>query len=216
MSSRPKAPKIVVLAGTNGAGKSSVAGAALRSAGGVYFNPDEVSKTILRHNPSLSITEANSLAWQEGLARLTTAIGERTDYSFETTLGGNTIPSTLLKAANLGIDVRVWYVGLTSADLHVERVMDRVARGGHDIPEDRIRARYVSSRKNLITLLPHLSELKLFDNSAEGDPANGDRPQPKSILHLREGALVAHCPPEEVPEWAKPIVAAVARLLKGA
>jgi len=215
LSYHPGLPQIVVLAGTNGAGKSSVAGAALRAAGGEYFNPDEVTQSILQHNPSLPRAEANSLAWQEGLARLTAALETRSDYSFETTLGGNTITSRLLKAANLGFQVRVWYLGLTSPDLHIARVRKRVAKGGHDIPEDRIRARYVSSRGNLISLLPHLTELQLFDNSAEGDPAIGDRPKPKHILHLRKGGVIDHCPAQEVPDWAKPIVAAAARLLRG-
>lgn len=92
--------------------------------------------------------------------------------------GGGTIPGLLLEAANVGLPVRIWYVGLASVDLHLERVRARVARGGHPIPEERIRTRYDRSRENLIRLrlLPHVAELKLFDNSRERDPADGSPP----------------------------------------
>ena len=57
---------ITVLAGVNGAGKSSVAGAYIRAAGGDYFNPDEFTRSLLRQNPGLDPAEANSLAWTRG------------------------------------------------------------------------------------------------------------------------------------------------------
>jgi predicted ABC-type ATPase len=52
-------------------------------------------------------------------------------------------------------------------ELHLARIARRVSEGGHSIPEDLVRARFDSSRLNLIRLLPHLTELRLFDNSAE-------------------------------------------------
>ena len=114
----------------------------------------------------------------------------------------------LMKASNVGIPVRIWYIGLESVELHLDRVRAWVRGGGHDIPEDRIRARYDNSRKNLISLLPHLTELKLYDNSKKGDPAAGERPQPILIVHMEAGQLIKACPLGEVPDWAKPIVAA--------
>lgn len=67
-------PEIVVLAGTNGAGKSSVAGAALRQAGGDYFNPDEVASRLREVDPALSRRKANSRAWHVGRHLLERAI----------------------------------------------------------------------------------------------------------------------------------------------
>jgi predicted ABC-type ATPase len=64
------------------------------------------------------------------------------DASFETTLGGNTIPALLEEAMAVGIEVLVRYVGLDSVDLHIARVRAGVARGGHDIPEGKIRERF--------------------------------------------------------------------------
>ena len=51
-------------------------------------------------------------------------------------------------------DVAIWFCGLHSVELHMQRVAARVSRGGHDIPADKIRARYDSSRENLLALLP--------------------------------------------------------------
>ena len=83
---------IYVLAGTNGAGKSSIAGVTFREFGGSHFNPDEVARTLLTDNPRLTQADANSLAWQIGVRLLTQAIEKRLDFAIETTLAGNTIP----------------------------------------------------------------------------------------------------------------------------
>ena len=66
MPDGPRAPRIYVLAGTNGAGKSSIAGAMLLRQRVEYFNPDEAARRILAANPGISQTQANSAAWHEG------------------------------------------------------------------------------------------------------------------------------------------------------
>lgn len=201
-------PSIYVLTGTNGAGKSSVAGAAFRQYGADYFNPDEVTRRILAANPGTNPTDANSAAWLEGTRLLKRAIAEQLVFAFETTLGGNTIPHVLENALDAEMDVRVWYIGLDSPELHIARVRARVAEGGHDIPEEKIRERYERSRINLVRLLPRLTELRVYDNSRTGNPALGVAPQPRLILHIADGAIQEHCALEDVPAWAKPIVMA--------
>ena len=76
----------------------------------------------------------------------------------------------------------LWYAGLASPEEHIARVAQRVSRGGHDIPEATIRRRWRHSRQNLIALLPALTELRVYDNSADADPAAGDAPQPQLVL----------------------------------
>jgi predicted ABC-type ATPase len=132
-------PCIWVLAGTNGAGKSSIGGAMFTESGEVYFNPDEAAQAILRANPGISQSEANSAAWHEGKRLLERAVHERHDFAFETTLGGRTIRSLLDGAIASGCEVRIWYAGLKSPELHIARVRSRVSKGGHDIPEATIR-----------------------------------------------------------------------------
>lgn len=206
------APAIGVLAGVNGAGKSSLAGAFLHHAGGEFFNPDEAARRILAVHPGLPAAEANSLAWRLGLQQLQDAVRTHRDYWFETTLGGRTITAILAAAAKAGWAVRVWCVGLDSPERCVARVAARVQRGGHAIPEELIRRRYDSSRLNLIKLLPQLAELAVFDNSAEADPAEGKQPNPAKILHLRSGRILSPKDLSATPEWAKPIVAAALKI----
>lgn len=203
------AATILVLAGTNGCGKSSIAGARLRAEGAHYFNPDEAAQELLAESPGLSLQEAQSYVWGQGRAGLETAISRRRSFAFETTLGGKTITRLLHEAIDAGLRVRMWYAGLESPELHIARVAQRVAKGGHDIPAGRIRERYSSSLLNLVSLVPRLYELQLYDNSEEHDPALGDAPQPRLLLHLRSGRIVSPSPQElaATPEWAQPIVA---------
>jgi predicted ABC-type ATPase len=171
-----------------------------------YFNPDEAAELIRVANPGITLEESQSAAWDEGRRLLERAINERLDYAFETTLGGRTIPALLEKAMQAGIEVRIWYVGLTNAELHIARVHARVKRGGHDIPEERIRQRYARSLLNLIQLMPKLTDLRVYDNSEEADPHTGATPEPRLIVHLNRGKLRNICELASTPEWAKPIV----------
>jgi len=200
--------RIFVVAGVNGAGKSSIGGAALLQRKLPYFNPDLAARSLLQENPALSITQANAHAWELGRRGLERALREDGNFAFETTLGASTIPDMLLAGARAGAAIHVWYAGLESADLHLQRVRSRVAAGGHDIPEQKVRERYVSSRANLVRLLPHLASLRLYDNSVDNDPKAGRAPRPVLLLHVQSGRVVSHAPLDRVPQWAKPIFAA--------
>ena len=201
-----------MLAGVNGAGKSSIGGAMFRADGADYYNPDEAAKALMAANPGLDQIRANAAAWHQGRRLLEKAIAERLDFAFETTLGGSTIPRLLADAAGQGIEVRVWYVGLATPEAHIERVAQRVQAGGHDIPASTIRRRWRHSRLNLVQLLPALTELRVYDNSADADPATGHEPRPVLVLHLLRGRIVEPSDLSSTPEWAKPIVAAALSL----
>lgn len=198
----------------NGAGKSSIGGAAIREAGGVYYNPDEAARKFMSAQPGTSQIEANSAAWYEGVRLLAKAIDERLDFAFESTLGGNTISRMLREAAAQGIKLHVWYAGLETPELHIDRVRQRVSRGGHSIPEGDIRRRYERSRLNLIELIPQLTTLRVFDNSFEADPEEGEAPKPVLVLHMEAGRIIG--PPDltHTPAWAKPIVAAAIKYMQ--
>jgi predicted ABC-type ATPase len=204
-----------VLAGCNGAGKSSIGGAAFRAAGAEYFNPDEAARSIVAANArraSISQEQATGAAWAEGKRLLGRAMRERRDFAFETTLGGNTIADLLVTAAEAGIEVHIWFAGLETAQMHVERVRQRVAKGGHDIPAAKIRERFDRARENLIRLLPHITSLRLFDNSTPADLAHGEPPQPRLVLEMVKGRISAphdlRTLLDRTPGWAKPVVTA--------
>jgi predicted ABC-type ATPase len=202
------AARIFVLAGVNGAGKSSIGGAALEARKVPYFNPDLAARALRNANPALTQESANAQAWEIGRAGLERALAEERNFAFETTLGARTLPDMLLSGARKGAQIHIWYAGLESPEKHIQRVQERVLAGGHPITDDQIRARYVSSRANLIRLLPHLASLRVYDNSIDGDPKVGIRPQPTLLLHMEAGHVVAHIGLERMPQWAKPVVAA--------
>ncbi|MCD9027207.1 AAA family ATPase [Luteimonas sp. BDR2-5] len=203
-------PVLYVLAGVNGAGKSSVGGHLLERAGLTWFNPDDFARGLVART-GCSITEANAAAWQAGMQRLDAALAAGHSHAFETTLGGNSVPARIAAAAATH-DVLVWFCGLSSPAQHIARVRARVAAGGHDIPEAAIRARWTRSRENLVALMPRLARLQVYDNSrsvAPGDPV----PDPVLLLDMRQGrpswpdahdldALRA------TPDWARPLLEA--------
>lgn len=192
----------------NGAGKSSIGGQIIRQKGLDWFNPDTYTRQLMEAL-GMGLAEANGEAWQEGVRRLEDALANGHHYAFETTLGATTIPSKL-KTAAASHDVMIWFCGLASPEKHLERVKLRVAHGGHDIPEDKIRERFQTSRVNLVELLPFIARLQVYDNSADAEP-NGPIPDPRLILQVNaqkvlvpvdDAAMIA------TPDWAKPIVQA--------
>ena len=204
--------RIVVAAGTNGAGKSVVAGEFLAArAKGAYFNPDLAAKAIADKD-GLTLDEANAQAWNLGFELLNRSIDRNEDFSFETTLGGNSITQTLLRAAATDRDVYVFYVGLDSPERHIARVNARVARGGHPITAAKIRERYPKSLANLIKLLPYAAEVRIYDNSDES--ADGT-PRVRHVLSMSRQKIIKPHLDElltTAPEWAKPVAAAAIRI----
>ena len=192
---------IFVLAGVNGAGKSSIGGSAIRAAGQDWYNPDEFANTMREQFPGKSLAEINSRVWHEGRHRLEMAIRDNTDFTFETTLGGNTITNTLLDAIAAGVPVSIWYCGLSSPEQYIERVAARAARGGHDIPEALIRSRYKTSMRNLCRLAPGLNQLAVYDNSIAMDEQQ--RPNIQLLLHVVNGGIREL--DSNMPDWARPV-----------
>jgi predicted ABC-type ATPase len=185
----------------------------VRAFGGEYYNPDEAAKRLMAARPGLKQSEANAAAWHQGRRLLERAIAERLDFAFETTLGGSTLARLLAQAAEKGAEVHMLYIGLSSPELHLARVRARVRAGGHDIPEADIRRRYEHSRLNLIHLLPKLASLRVYDNSADADPAKGRAPEPRLVLHIEKGKVRNPGDLARTPDWAKPIVAAALKSL---
>lgn len=171
-----------------------------------WFNPDTFTRQLVE-STGAPLADANAAAWQEGVRLLELAMANGTDYAFETTLGGNTIAARLRQASRTH-DVLMWYCGLDSPEHHIARVALRVSRGGHDIPEARIRERYVASVANLVRLLPHLAQLQVYDNSADAAPGT-PVPDPRLLLQMERGRITW---PREVqalrdmPDWAKPVL----------
>src|SRR5690349_6912256 len=100
-------PILYVLAGVNGAGKSSIGGHLLEREGLTWFNPDTFARE-LRAATGCDQESANAQAWHEGMRRLDDALAKELNYAFETTLGGTTVTAKILQAAKTH-DVLIWF-----------------------------------------------------------------------------------------------------------
>lgn len=205
----------MLLAGVNGAGKSSIGGFALESVGVTYFNPDRCTKQLLESGTGLTADDANAEAWAIGRRSLEQALATESNYAFETTLGGRSITDLLIEGARNGARVRMWFCGLDTPERHLQRIAARVAAGGHDIPEDKVRDRYEASRLNLIRLLPWLARLDLHDNSIDRIPSAREIPEPRRLIRMVDRRIVSIIPLDQMPDWAKPIAMAVIRVDRG-
>ena len=196
---------ILVAAGTNGAGKSSILQPFIESAGAAYFNPDVYAQSLV--SLGMPLGDANALAWAKGYGHLCKAVEGGESFAFETTLGGHSIAFELMRALAFDRRVTILYVGLDSVELHIRRVRERVARGGHDIPEDKIRQRYDASRKNLLSFIGTAATIRVWDNSvqtADGSPARAEEVFgiANRKLSMPRGVDVA-----AVPAWVRPLLA---------
>jgi len=206
-------PVLFVLAGVNGAGKSSIGGHLLARNGLSWLNPDTFARE-LKAATGCDQETANANAWQESMRRLEGAIARGLNHAFETTLGGNSVTAKILQATKTH-DVLIWFCGLSSPELHIARVAARVAAGGHPIPEEKIRERYPLAQINLIRLMPQVAYLKVYDNSAEA-ATDGTVPDPILVLEMENGRIIWPAPDDlkalqRAPEWTKPILEAALR-----
>ncbi len=206
-------PVLYVLAGVNGAGKSSIGGHLLEREGLTWFNPDTFARE-LKAATGCDQENANAQAWQEGMRRLDESLKKGLNYAIETTLGGKTVAAKIQQATKTH-DVLIWFCGLSSPELHIARVKARVAVGGHPIPEEKIRERYPLAQLNLIKLMPHVAYMKVYDNSAEAATA-GTVPDPLLVLEMENGRVISPTADnfralQRAPEWTKSILEAALR-----
>jgi predicted ABC-type ATPase len=207
-------PVLYVLAGVNGAGKSSIGGYLLKRDGLTWFNPDTFARE-LKAATACDQEMANGHAWRESIRRLDRAFAKGSNHAFETTLGGATVTAKILEATKTH-DALIWFCGLSSPELHIARVEARVAAGGHPIPQEKIRERYPQAQLNLIKLMPHAAYIKVYDNSSEAG-ADGTVPDPVLVFEMEDRQVISPAPDDlnalqRTPEWAKPILEAALRV----
>ena len=158
--SRRRKPMTLVFAGPNGSGKSTVTKAFLArsSLAGVYVNADDI-----KVRRSCSDLEAAHIATslREKL------LEEKEDFTFETVLSTQRNLDLLRKAKAAGYFIKAFYVITIDPVINVERVADRVADGGHDVPADKIVSRYYKSCKRVPELVALCDVLHIYDNTDE-------------------------------------------------
>ncbi len=147
-------PRLLVFAGPNGSGKSTVTkGLPIV---GIYVNADDIKR----------ISGCTDLeAAQEAEKIRSILLEEKQDFTFETVLSTDRNLELLRRAKEAGYEIQAVFVLTCSSDINVRRVQERVRNGGHDVPEEKIRSRYIRSIKNLAKLVRIADRTRVIDNS---------------------------------------------------
>lgn len=143
-NSAPK--KIIILAGPNGAGKTTFARAFLPVEAGVprFINADAIAAGLAAFAPETAAIRAGRLMLEE----IDLCARRRENFAFETTLSGLTYLRHIAAWRAQGYRVSLYFLSLPNVETAIERVIERVRQGGHDIPEAVIRRRFASGLAN--------------------------------------------------------------------
>ena len=191
-------PELIVIAGPNGSGKTSVTQRFLHHAwaeGTIYINPDEVAKVKFGdwNSHEAIISAANFCAeWREECLR------QRHSFVFETVMSAEDKIDFIIRAKEAGFFIRLFFISTDHPSINAARIAGRVMKGGHDVPIPKIVSRYYKSIENCKTIAPLVDRLYVYDNSIDGQDA-------KIQFRLVNG-IMGKLYVTEVPEWAKIIL----------
>ncbi|WP_151998427.1 MULTISPECIES: zeta toxin family protein [unclassified Imperialibacter] len=158
--------KLYVIAGCNGAGKTTASYTILPEILDCreFVNADEIAKGISPFQPE----KAGIVAGRLMLERIKKLLGSGESFAFETTLSTRSYVQFIDRAKQLDYQVSCLFFWLNSEELAISRVETRVKEGGHHIPEDVIRRRYKSGLKNFFNLfLPKVDNWLFVNNSGD-------------------------------------------------
>lgn len=157
------AQEIIIVAGPNGAGKTTFAMnyTPIQADGMAYLNADLIAAGLAPTDPQSAAIRAGKLLLAE-LDRLTE---EGRNFAFETTLSGRAYLRRIARWRELGYKVTLLFLSLPTADEAVERVRQRVAKGGHHVPEHDVRRRFATGLSNFRNVYAEaVDDWVLFDN----------------------------------------------------
>lgn len=173
-----------IIAGSNGAGKTTFAKEFLPKWVGCvnFINPDLIAAGLSPFDPDRALIKAGRLVLQQ----LENCAERREDFAFETTLSGRTYRRILAGIKARGYRLHLFYLWIPSPELAISRIEDRVATGGHMVPENDVRRRFDRTWRNLMQFYrPLLDSLFVMDNSGD---------IPALVFDEQRGDLTIHDP----------------------
>ena len=156
-------PRLTIIAGANGCGKSTLTGRSSFIYKTPLLDPDAVSKAL---QPTIPRASAVAAARQV-LVSAGKHIEKGESFAVETTLSGRSYLRLMVDARIRGFEVVLVYIGTENVEINLARIRNRVLAGGHDVPESDVRRRYQRSFKSLLTATERADHTILFDNSTE-------------------------------------------------
>ena len=191
-------PVLIVIAGPNGSGKTSVTSKILKHEwmeDAVYINPDLVAQERFGDWNSPDAIRKAVVYCQEWREQ---CLAERKSLIFETVLSADDKIDFIERAKEAGFFVRLFFVCTGSPTINASRIAQRVIKGGHDVPITKIISRYQKSVLNCKYIATKVDRTYLYDNSIEDAEA-------KLLLRFSNGKIAKRYT-EELPEWAKQII----------
>lgn len=194
MSDKIHKPILIVIAGPNGSGKTSVTSKILKHEwmeNALYINPDIIAQEIFGdwNSPEAIMS---SIKYCENLRE--ECLEKKQSLIFETVLSRYDKVDYIKRAIENGFFVRLFFICTTSPNINASRITDRVMKGGHDVPIPKIISRYYESIKNSFELAKIVDRAYFYDNSIDNEDA-------KLLFRLSEGKLAKQYT-ESIPEWA--------------
>lgn len=186
-----------MLAGINGAGKSSFYSRHLAALGLPFVNADLIARE--REGRWATTAEAAYAAAGEAETRRRALMAERQSFCMETVFSHPSKLDLLRDATAAGYRVTLIFIGLEGPELALARVFHRGGHGGHEVPVEKILARYPRVMASLGAAIPLVAQVRLYDNSAAGRDY-------RLVAVFEGGQLVQELAP--VPNWASPFLSA--------
>ncbi len=185
-------PTLTIIAGPNGSGKSTFTRATQEALRVPVIDPDQEARLFRPDAPEA----AAIVGGRQAIKRARAYVANNESFAAETTLSGNTYLRIMAEVKQKGWQVNLIYIGIDNVQTSVERVAQRVAQGGHNVPEEDIRRRYARSLANLPAALQQADHSLIFDNST----IKGHR----QILTIENRRVTQKAP--ELPEWIKTVL----------
>jgi len=201
MSTAEPRPVLIVIAGPNGSGKTTVTKQILQhewTEGAAYINPDEIAQNKFGDWNSEEAVRKSIFYCEEWRER---CIRERRSLIFETVLSRSDKIEYIEKAKRAGFFVRLFFICTASPIINIARVAKRTMEKGHDVPTSKITSRYQKSIANCCIAARIVDRCYVYDNSEEGCPA-------RLLFRASDGTLAKTYVPE-IPKWAEFIRRAV-------
>lgn len=164
------APNLYIVAGPNGAGKTTFAREFLPNYANCleFVNADLIAEGISPFSPEQAAVRAGRLM----LEQIHLLAGKNRDFGFETTLAGKSYVRLLRNLESQGYRIHLYFLWIDNVDIALERIAERVRRGGHNVPEEIVRRRFDRGLPNLFYLYrPLLDFWVIFDNSTDNPAA---------------------------------------------
>jgi predicted ABC-type ATPase len=191
-------PVLIVIAGPNGSGKTTITSKILRHEwleDAVYINPDQVAQERFGDwNSSEAILQAAQYCEQQREM----CLQERQSLIFETVLSSEGKVDFISRAHESGYFIRLFFIATCHPSINASRIAQRVMEGGHDVPITKVISRYYKSILNCKRCSTIVDRLYIYDNSIDDADAS-------LLFRMTDGKLFKKYK-EEIPEWAMPLL----------